>query len=405
MSIPHALDRSSAQRRGAVQAPTHLLAGMYAAACVAVYLIGGRAPNLILVIFGSGLLVFESAERQPGDGAIYILLAAGTIGLMARSVVHGTLAPLGVIPYLMAAGGAAFALRRGHLSRNLLAVLAMIAAVFLLSAFVQGVFPNNVLPGRSRNHISVLVLGLAAMLVYDDARSHRDVRIWPAAFAALASLWAVGRSGILAAAVLLGAALWVNRARLRTREGLAVLALLGAGFVWLWSRYGAAIQAFVRLSTHKFRERGLESDVRLQILFDYTRGMDWKALLFGQQEFVVNWIGLTLHSSYLVWHLLFGVLAVVPAYFSAVTLFRALRRHSVLAMVLLAILLRSLTDTVLFPGIFFDPVFFAIIAHFHGVVDGRDGGFDISGGRGAAASSAAQDMISSGSNPCPEEEE
>jgi hypothetical protein len=307
---------------------------------------------------GIALLVFESRHMDRDWLAVMWVTMILTLFLTLHGSVYGEWRVLGYTVYLLSASGVALAIHRGGLHRGLVWALLLAFAVFFIGRLAQGVLPNEVLPLRSRNHISVIVLSLALLINILEVREGRRVSLPPSLVAVALSILAVGRSGILASSLYAMGVLFLRPDLLVPSLRKWMLAG-GVAFVLVWSfsRVGPAEVVLSAVQQVEFQTRGLESDVRVAATRRYLHNLDAGSVLIGHSERFLGTFRDTLHNSYLMWHRLFGVGALMLATLTLLALARTLTVHPMLALALAVILLRSVTDTVLLPGVYFDPVF------------------------------------------------
>jgi hypothetical protein len=315
-----------------------------------------RAAQLL----GTGLFLYQ-ARRVSMQ---WILLAWFALALITALAVHGMvhgewhLLAQGI--YGLTASGVALTIYLDGLDRRIIWTILLGFALLFIIRLAQGVVPNDVLPLRSRNHISVIVLALALLINLMEVRSERKVTIAPALFACLLCLLAVGRGGIITSLFYLGGVLVVRRDLLVPRLRTIVVAA-GVSMAVVAGGVSAFMVEFVGAVRLMFRHRGIESDAREEVLYRYLTNLDPTSMLVGHSERFVETLPLTLHYSYLQWHHLYGVAALLLAMAVAGVVVRAASINAFLAIAAGAILLRSLTDTVLFPGVYFDTVFLVIV--------------------------------------------
>lgn len=327
------------------------------------YMMSNLEPLLTLAqLSGAALLVLSLLSIGRAELLLYSLLIGSVIFLLLRAVMHGEFYTLVLASYFVAGVGVALVMRQQRVSLRALQVIHAVVMVWLLWMALRGVSAELALPGRSRNHVSTLVLALGVTINLVQLRQRGSITLFPAATALLASTWAVGRSGIVASLVYFLGAVWIRRRTLTWIQVVSGLAVAAGIALYIAIEYGAVVGAFIELSTLKLRTRGLESFERIEIITTYIREMDAKTFVFGQNDDFLDIIGLTLHNSFLQMHYLLGLWAFVLFGAIGLALAKGLRRDRVHLILLLPILLRAATDTVLYPGILFDGAFLYLLA-------------------------------------------
>lgn len=311
---------------------------------------------------GSGLVLlgFQIVWPRRVEWPIYLFLAVAVTAFGLRMHVQG-LRSLGDLLHLLAAAGAAMAFLRHPPAARVLRFLVWACGAYFGYSILQNVLPSQVLAERSANHVSVLMLTAAVAANLQEARRGGRISLSPAVLAALASTWALGRSGIAGSYLYLAGVLWLRRDAMRTLRFWIVSAALAvwAGFVLV--RYWALAELWLLSSFRKFRTKGVLDDPRWRVLRDYMTGLDVEAFLLGPTPTAVSSLGLSLHNSFLHWHYLFGAPALALMAVTAWAALRALRAGRWFLVLALGVLVfRGFTDTVLFPGAL-DAVFLTLL--------------------------------------------
>lgn len=284
---------------------------------------------------------------------LFVVIAAAAV----RSVYHSDFMFITTAGYWLAGAGVAMAIWRDRMSPRLLYwMFALLIAYFLLRA-AAGETPKTLLPSRSRNHMSVLVLFLAGAIVL--VRSHAGMRVpmLPPLAAVLVSLWAAGRAGIISTAFLFLGLIFVRLWKIdRTRTMLGVAAITGVAFT-VYRIFGNTALDLWERSTRKFVTIGFVDAARSDVQNAYITSLTPATTILGQDSRFLETLELTLHSSFLNWHFMLGWVAAVLLVATLIALVRLFRVAPVIGIVMGAMLIRASTDTVLLPGLFLDPLF------------------------------------------------
>lgn len=306
---------------------------------------------------GVALFLFE-ARRV--DGPWLALAWVGgllTLCLGIHGAIHGEWRVLGYGAYLFSAAGISLTMHRRGLPEVVPWALLVVFAAFVVVRLAAGNMPNEVLPLRSRNHISVIALGIALLINVLQVRDGRRPSLAPAVVALGVSVLGVGRAGIITGAVYLAGTLALRLdVLIPSARRWAVAAGLAGVLAAAAVAAGPATTALGTVHQIEFQQRGLESQVRVDVTRRYLEHLDPVTLLVGHSDRFLDSFAFTLHNSYLLWHQLFGVGALFLACVVLVVLVRSPTVHPMLTVATAVILLRSITDTVLVPGVYFDPV-------------------------------------------------
>ncbi|MDJ0704392.1 MAG: hypothetical protein QNJ46_14000 [Leptolyngbyaceae cyanobacterium MO_188.B28] len=247
-------------------------------------------------------------------------------------------------------------LAHNGLNRACQFIFMVIVFSYVTLSYISGVDPMDIL-GNSRNHISILLL--YATILFYLSYSPLEIRqkqysILPALACFILCIFSLGRMGMVTSGVLFSLLSMLKYWHALARENLLkkALAFLTVTALMLGTFY--SINYFSETGKFaKFENQGLESRGRSRIVSTYfdDNNFDGDKLLIGYERgFFEKETGLSAHISYLAWHSYLGIAGIflmIYALYALVKYYKYSPYHMVL---LLAILLRSLTDNVLFFG-------------------------------------------------------
>jgi hypothetical protein len=338
-------------------------------ACVVLAIINSlvttSVPRRMLVAVGVVLLGYEALGFRSMKHEQYFLYLLGAwvgLGLTLNGILYGEWVQESV--YLPGNIAIALALCRGQVRHRTAKLLFYAAAAYFGYRLSRASAPDDlyrILTLGSANGISELMLLLCAAY-YGLARAQgARIPLLPAAVCLTVSAMTLGRSGMIAAALLL-AALSVRDVATEKSEVRLVAKLVGYSVI----ATALAIVVLPKLASlsyvfERFQQFGLGSADRQAIWADYLRNLGGIGLLLGYGR-TADFAGFTnVHNSYLLWHKSLGILA-LPLYGLAVlALVRAFARDWVLFAVLSALLLRSFFDETLLPFRLYDFVFYYLV--------------------------------------------
>lgn len=247
--------------------------------------------------------------------------------------------------------------------------------IFFGSALIFGVFIGlGVHPsfwGKwSFNYVSVISIYIASLYYISSVSDGRRITLIPAVIVFLICLAAIGRSGIISSALLL---LSIAFALLRSKSSLAFqVALLGGG-IFLLLNAGIIIETVsegVDGMLVQFERKGFESLARQFILIEYWDRLDFYTMIFGVDPRAISFAysareGMTLHNSYLAMHSTYGFGFFIIIFVIGLAFWNHLKNRLWLAILMLVILTRSSTDTVLLTsGLFFGVIIMYAVVYY-----------------------------------------
>lgn len=339
-------------------------------AFVGVYLTG--SPELKYVAAGGGLtlLAMEMWWVSTKYWTIYLVGALAISGVLFEALVARSFAGINALPMVAAHVGIALALLRRKLAIRQVWVLFVLCSGYFGCLILRGISPSLAFVEASRNHVSVLMIFVTALLYISYVEAGRRIPLLPAAITLFLSFWAIGRAGIAASLLLFCGVLLFTRRRLGhvLLAGLILTVLLAT----------LVRPPFIALP---FVTKPLSlavdvlQDPRWSILGRYGEALDVNTLLLGFQPSDLERIApgvQNLHNSFLLLHFRLGVFGVFIAIVIALGLWRACMARSFYSVLLLSIVIRACADTIMLPAGLFDFVlYYLVISSIHGAPDSR----------------------------------
>lgn len=346
-------------------APARALVVLYIALAITNSLVMTSIPRRLLVLVGVVLLVYEAIGFRSMRYEQYFLYLIGgwiLLGLTLNGVIFGEWVQESV--YLPGNLGVALALCRGHVGPRVTKAVFYTAALYFTYRLVTVSSPGAIhliLVSGSANGISELMIVLC-VLHYVTCRAHgAPVRLLPAFVCLFVSALTLGRSGMAAAAVLLGGIALRDLALEPSGRRLAGKLVLYGGAAVV-----AMILIFPRLEAisfvfERFSEYGLGSEGRDRIWGAYGETLAGLATLVGHGREEVFAGYTNVHSSYILWHKSMGVMAIPLYLVAALAWGQALLRDRLLFVVLTALLLRAAFDETILPFRLYDFLFYYLV--------------------------------------------
>lgn len=346
-------------------APAQALVLFYLVLAITNSLVLTSIPRRLLVLVGLLLLAYEAIGFRSFKYEQYFLYLVGgwiLLGLTLNGVIFGEWVQESV--YLPGSIGVALALCRGHARPRVTKVVFYATALYFAWRLVTVSSPgaiHQILVSGSANGISELMIVLCG-LHYVVSRVHgAPIRLLPAIVCLGVSALTLGRSGMAAAALLLGGVAVRDLVLERSGRRLAGKLVLYGGLAT-----AAMIVIFPRLDAisfvfERFSEYGLGSEGRDRIWGAYGETLAGMATLVGhgREELFAGYTNV--HSSFILWHKSLGVMAIPLYLLAALALVQALVRDGLLFVVLVALLVRAMFDETILPFRLYDFLFYYLV--------------------------------------------
>lgn len=280
----------------------------------------------------------------------------------------GALHPFLIFELVSSIGLVLFMLKT-RLNYRLAALVFYGLSLFFIVHMFNGSSPSDVLVAGSRNYISVLLLFTIILYLIAIRQKSLSLSIFPVFVFMVISVWAVGRSGILVSFLLFFSIFILNIKRyikLLSLDGslyqvlqqYAILIIFFSGVVYFTvSNYQLDFTSIFS----RFYEQKLVEDGRLSILFDYIANLEVKSFIFGFPESFTYFQGMIAHISYLNGHEVSGVFSILVFGIVMYAVAKGFLLRDIYLLLLIAVLLRGLFDTVMFVSGAFNFVFLYLV--------------------------------------------
>lgn len=241
---------------------------------------------------------------------IYIFLSLTIIFLACKLFNQDSSLNLATVLINLSLGGYIFL--RGLDSRFLLISMVLIFASLGFRVYTSGGDAFSVLSSGSKNYISVIALSVVLLYYSMTFRCERLVSVVPAAIALAFCFYAGGRSGILSSAILLLGVFFYNFLLIKKKPSLNFFyAIIGLIVLDQILRNTAFFYDVADPNSLLWRfTMDVGSDGRLKIIQSYIKDMTAMQIIFGRgSDFIQNELGMSVHISYIQWHISFGIFA------------------------------------------------------------------------------------------------
>lgn len=317
--------------------------------------------TMLLLLVGSAAFVVESIQSiRSKQKEVIIIFCLILFGYILSSGVGQKFRLIVLVQTLSGMGYALLLVNRKMNGLLIKGLFFTVACYFTISAYA-GINPNELFYSSSRNGVSAFSI-LVTVLFYST--NHQGVLpLYPSIINFAISIWAEGRSGIVASLLLLILLVLYNWKTGRT--GLyKKITFLGCIIVIVPLIYYFQTEALDIITNLRFH-LNIFDDLRMIMINDYIAHLDAYSLLVGvepQMTVAESELGGNFHNSFLSMHSNYGLLAALIIIGSI--LFLGFKKnnfcHSMASIMLLTILIRIWSDALAFPGLF-DPVIYYYI--------------------------------------------
>ncbi len=228
--------------------------------------------------------------------------------------------------------------------------------LFTLCFFLMlyGVNPNQFFPKSSRNTFSWLVLTGTSLFyfIFTQEKIRHNYPLWPAFFSFLISIWAQGRSGIIATGILFCGIIFCNFRDQKNWKKLFYVLGVFISLTLLMFLFIHFQEASIKGVIRRFSYEGLRESHRISIIKNYFDNLkNVKDIIFGfnikDDPFMGRW-HFNLHNSFLQLHYRVGISSVFIIFLIIKGVIRKSKNTPLFFFVALALFLRVSTDTVAF---------------------------------------------------------
>ena len=224
---------------------------------------------------------------------------------------------------------------------------------------------EQILISGSVNYISVIALSASALYYTFIPEKNARVNIFPALLTCAVCVLSTGRSGTISSIILLVGLFLYNYKFIKTKllMNLSYIAILLVIFLTIIKYTDVLYSSFFYRFSHDYTQDG-----RTLILIEYFSNFNFFDFLFGKgNSSIREAVGLSVHISYLQWHISLGVFA-IPIY--ALVLFANFKlflTNKLYWLIMTVLILRAATDHIMLTaGFIFGPLiiyFCSVVCH------------------------------------------
>lgn len=222
---------------------------------------------------------------------------------------------------------------------------------------------EQILISGSVNYVSVIALSASALYYTFIPEKNARVNIFPALLTCAVCVLSTGRSGTISSIILLVGLFLYNYKFIKTKllMNLSYIAILLVIFLTIIKYADVLYSSFFYRFSHDYTQDG-----RILILIEYFSNFNFFDFLFGKgNSSIREAVGLSVHISYLQWHISLGVFA-IPIY--ALVLFANFKlflTNKLYWLIMTVLIIRAATDHIMLTAGF---IFGPLIIYFCSVV-------------------------------------
>lgn len=217
---------------------------------------------------------------------------------------------------------------------------------------------NGLFSGISANYISVVLIMNISVLQLIQSRQKESLSLTIPFLSLVLAVLATGRAGILMlAAIFINTLLYEWREMEKRKQTIAVVTMIVLPILLIIIYWDTIVGIFNTASFfEKFQKDGLVSYSRNIIINEYLNNINWETAIFGYNFADNYWFihyGQNPHNSFIRLHYLAGILSVPLLCLIAIGFIKlVVKKKFSVALLLLVIIVRAWTDSILFLSIY-----------------------------------------------------
>jgi hypothetical protein len=326
-----------------------------------VYYLFNDAVRILIFGVSFGISLYMGVKSKNGFPFIkvpktFYLVAVGIFGYTVLvQLINNTLTPF--VVYYLSSPLIAYFIYTNHFNTKILTLPFYAFASYILSYFFLHRNLFGVLNNVSENYLSIILIMNLITIYVVKFRQKEVISILPAFIGFFLSILAVGRSGIITTLFVLLLVLWFNWKGLpRFKKIFSIAIFLAPLILLVFLKWDLINTIFNNMEVfEKFSNSGVASPSRDIIKRAYFSNINSVTFFTGYNYAENYWFqhyGLNPHNSYIRLHYFsgFAFFIIMPILF--ISLIKLIKKNLFFSGLLLAVLLRSYTDSVLFLTLF-----------------------------------------------------
>jgi len=318
--------------------------------------------EMLYIASVTGLIIFLLELRSITKKylLLYVIAYIMALGILMEFFIVSALGGGNTLVFLFSNIGIASFLLRRKLQLIGVPIIFWIFTSYFFYHILVGTISDETILAHSRNHISVTMLFITVLYYFWLLKNNKTLSLIPAFCFLVICVWAIGRSGIIASTVLFtGLTLFGEKNKLN----LTVAGIVGVAVILYFTNWETRF-IFNYDPLIQFYTKSIGEEARIDIILRYFSSLDVKSFFlgYGRTYYSEFMIGGNLHNSFLNAHFRFGISAFFLFIIILIALIKAvLVENKVYFVLLLAILLRAFTDTILIPSYYDFTLYFLLV--------------------------------------------
>ena len=325
--------------------------------------------TLIGIMFGLCVFILQIRNFLINKN-VYIFIILSTFISIVTFYNNGFSRGLIFFPMIISGIGIAWSIYKYGLDHKfVLVIFYFLVFYYLIKILLFGNLPGEIF-SNSRNHISAMFINLFSLIVISSNINRINLNFIHCLVLLICCFLAVGISGILVSSLIFISFLQYKYFRIVTKY-MSLTVILNLLFILIIFFLWPFIQSFIQLNFEADSDVAIKyakslidvfrESSRLLIINDYKNLLDFKNVVLGiKLDSELNNLE-NFHNSFIVLHSRAGVFFLGLIIFLIYAIIKNFYKDFMLSVCLLAITLRSLTDTILFSGYHYEYIFIYLL--------------------------------------------
>lgn len=327
------------------------------------YAVGEFRYLQLNLLIGMLLLVVSIIKISKFDLWVYCFSGLVIVGILLNQlfVLNSTEKWFDIFLFLSHIG-IAIAILKWELSKKICKVIFAVYTLFFSYFIFTGTYPGLVFPNASKNSINHIFLMVTILLIISYIKKGDKPPYIPIFISLAISIWTMGRTGIISNIILLQIVFFYVCRKYNDFKLIFVPpALL------------LAVLVFFNVANYNVNEISsdikstIEEEPRFEIMSNYIKDMDAVSFILGSdyKDNTQYFHSGNMHNSFIDGHIRMGITAIIMYLLFFVALFISILNSKVDFIIVLAIMVRIFSDTIMFFGRYDFILFFMVIWIFY----------------------------------------
>ena len=325
--------------------------------------------TLIGILFGLSAFILQARIFHINKNVFIFIILSLFISIITIYN-NGFSRGLIFLPMIISGIGIAWSFYKNGLNHKfVLVIFYFLVFYYLIKVLFFGSLPGDIF-SNSRNHISAMFINLFSLIVISSIINRVNLNFIHCFALLICCFLAIGISGIFVSSFIFISFLQYKYFGNLTKY-ISLTVLLNLFFVLILFQLWSFIQLYIQLNFEENTDIAIKyskplidifrESSRILIINDYINLSDLKSFVFGNKlDLEINNLK-NFHNSFIVLHVRAGIFFFGLIIFLIYAIIKNFRKDFMLGVCLLAITLRSLTDTILFSGYHYEYIFIYLL--------------------------------------------